>query len=237
MSLPAPELLTQPAAWLAPARARLLRQVGVARRQRVLDLGCGSGAVTPELVRRAGGGVIALDRAWQALAADPAPFAGASRLGADAARLPFSAASLDLILAQFALLWMPAEAVLDEVRRVLTPGGALIALEPDYGGLIEAPAETALREIWLAALARAGAEPLIGRRLPGWLAARGFQVRVELLPELAPAEAARFDFLRDLPLTPAERAAVDTAAARDRGLAGWGRLAHLPVLLVTATRP
>lgn len=231
-SQPSPELLRQQAAWLAPARARLLRNLAVGRRRRVLDLGAGPGAVTAELVRRAGGPVIAVDREAAGL-----PAAGAPAVCADAARLPFADGTFDLIFCQFALLWMPLEAALDEITRLLQPGGALAALEPDYGGLLEAPPETAVREVWLAALARAGADPLVGRRAPGRLAARGYQVRVELLGEVAPAEPGRFEYLRELPLTETERAAVTAAAAADRGLAGWARLAHLPVCLLTALRP
>ena len=69
-SLPQAELLRQQAAWLAPARARLFRRVQIAQRQRVLDLACGYGTVTGELVRRCGGSVTALDCNPEALAAD-----------------------------------------------------------------------------------------------------------------------------------------------------------------------
>ncbi|HIE47660.1 TPA: hypothetical protein EYP84_02055 [Candidatus Bipolaricaulota bacterium] len=50
-SLPAPELSDELARWLAPARGRLLRRLQIARRRRVLDVACGTGAVTAELVR------------------------------------------------------------------------------------------------------------------------------------------------------------------------------------------
>ncbi|MCS6910621.1 MAG: methyltransferase domain-containing protein [Anaerolineales bacterium] len=236
-SLPTADLLHAQAKWLAPARARLLRRVAIARRGRVLDLGAGSGAVTGELVRRAGGSVTALDLAFAALRADPTPFAGAGRVCADALRLPFPSLTFDLVFCQCALLWMqPAEAVLDEIARVLRAEGALVALEPDYGGLIEHPPEAALREVWIAALARAGADPFIGRKLPGWLEARGFRVRVDLLPELRPPDPARFDFLRGLPLTEDEQTRVGQAARADEHNAGWARVAHLPFCLVTAMK-
>ncbi|HLA84582.1 MAG TPA: hypothetical protein VJL29_07290, partial [Thermoguttaceae bacterium] len=61
-SLPSTALLRQQAEWLAPARSRLLRRAGIARCRRVLDLGCGVGAVTAELARRTSGFVVALDR-------------------------------------------------------------------------------------------------------------------------------------------------------------------------------
>lgn len=236
--LPSPEMLAQQAMWLAPARSQLLRRVMIARRRRVLDLGAGYGAVTGELVNRAGGPVVALDRAVGALRAETDSFRGAYRVGGDAVCLPFGDNAFDLLFSQIALLWMSTvEAVLDEVRRVLATGGALVALEPDYGGMIEHPPELASRDVWLSALARAGADPLIGRKLPGLLSARGFDVRVSLFDTLYIPDPARFDFLRGLPLTDAELAKLDCIEREaERYAAPWSQVAHLPFLLITAIR-
>lgn len=241
--LPAPEMLAQQAEWLSPARGRLFRQVGIARRKRVLDLGAGYGAVTGELVRRAGGPVVALDRAVTALregdATGGTAFAGAARAGGDARWLPFADAVFDLVFTQLTLLWVrPVARALDEIRRVLRPGGALVALEPDYGGMIEYPPEIAARELWLSALERAGADPLIGRALPGLLAARGFTVSVGLFESLYAPSPARFDFLRDLPLTATEALTLEHIEMEALGRQGpWAQIAHLPFFLVTALNP
>lgn len=237
--LPGPEMLAQQAEWLAPARGRLFRQVGIARRKRVLDLGTGYGAVTGELVRRAGGPVVALDRVVTALHEGVAAFAGASRTGGDARWLPFADAVFDLVFTQLTLLWVqPVARALDEIHRVLRPGGALVALEPDYGGMVEYPPEIAARELWLSALERAGADPLIGRALPGLLTARGFTVNVGLFESLYAPSPARFDFLRDLPLTVTEALTLEKvelgALARS---SPWAQIAHLPFFLVTAFKP
>ena len=234
-SLPEAELLRVQAQWLAPARARLLRHVAIARRRRTLDLGAGYGAVTGELVRRSGGPVVALDLAAEALRRAE-PFAGAGRVNGDAARLPFPAGTFDLIFCQCALLWMPLPETLDEAERVLQPGGVLIALEPDYGGMIEYPPEASTRDLWLAGLARAGADPLVGRKLPAWLEARGFDVRVELLSELQPPSPERFALLRDLLTAKDERAALDHIAAEPGAGGRWGIVAHLPMFLITAVK-
>ncbi len=237
--LPAPEMLTQQAEWLAAARGRLFRQVGIARRKRVLDVGAGYGAVTGELVRRAGGPVVALDRAVAALREGGAAFAGAARTGGDARWLPFADAVFDLVFTQLTLLWIqPLMRALDEIHRVLRPGGVLLALEPDYGGLIEYPPEIAARELWLSALKRAGADPLIGRALPGLLAARGFTVNVDFFESLYAPSPARFDFLRDLPLTAAEALALaDIEAEALVRHSPWAQIAHLPFFLVMALKP
>ncbi len=236
--LPAPEMLVQQAEWLAPARGRLFRQVGIARRKRVLDLGAGYGAVTGELVRRAGGPVVALDCAVAALR-DGGVFGGTARTGGDARRLPFAHATFDLVFTQLTLLWVqPVTRALDEIRRVLRPGGALVALEPDYGGMIEHPPEIAARELWLSALQRTGADPLIGRKLPELLAARGFTVSVGLFESLYAPSLTRFDFLRDLPLTAEEALALERIEMEAVARCGpWAQIAHLPFFLVTATIP
>lgn len=237
-ALPAPDLLTQQAEWLAPARSRLLRQVGIAHRRCVLDLGAGYGAVTGELVQRAGGAVVALDRAVHALRTDVTPFAGSDRCGGDAVRLPFASETFDLIFSQLTLLWVsPLDLALDEIARILAPGGAFIALEPDYGGMIEHPPEIATRDLWIAGLTRAGADPYIGRKLPEMLAARGFSVNVSLFDTLYAPSPARFDFLRDLSLTESERAAlerIEQEALMQRS--PWSQAAHLPFFLVTSIK-
>jgi SAM-dependent methyltransferase len=233
------DLLNAQAEWLAPARGRLLRRVGVAHRGRTLDLGAGYGAVTAELVRRCHGPVIALDRDLNSLCESPVPFAGAGRVAGDGRQLPFPRASFDLVFTQCVLMWIPdLGQVVAEIWRILQPGGVLIALEPDYGGLIEWPETTAVRDIWLAALARDGADPFTGRKLPHLLAEQGFNTRINLLDELQPPAAARFDFLQTLPLTAEEDARV-TAVARQaaRLTHEWEQTAHLPFFLITAEKP
>jgi SAM-dependent methyltransferase len=236
--LPAPEMLVRQAEWLAPARSRVLRHISVARRGPVLDLGSGYGAVTGELVRRARGPVVGLDLAPAALRGGGAAYAGAGRVNGDARRLPFAGAVFDLVFTQLTLLWIqPVTRTLDEIHRVLRPGGALVALEPDYGGLIEYPPEVAARELWLVALERAGADPLIGRALPGLLAARGFVVQVGLFESLYAPAAARFDFLRDLPLTAEEAQTLETIEVEALvRRSPWAQIAHLPFFLITALK-
>lgn len=233
-ALPPFELLQQQAEWLAPARARLLRQAGIAHRKQILDLGAGFGIVTPELARRGGGKVVALDREWQALRQVDTAVA----VSGDAHCLPFAAATFDLVFCQCVLLWLAdVETAVAEIRRVLQPDGVLIALEPDYGGMIEHPPEITSREIWISVLKRCGAHPHIGRRLPGLLSRANFQVRVQLLDNLSPPQPQRFDFLRTLPLLPAdENQLAQLEKAAQRATAPWGQITHLPFFLIRATK-
>lgn len=235
--LPEKSLLAEQAHWLAPARARLLRRAAVARRGPVLDLACGFGAVAGELGRRARGPVVAVDRSFRALAEEPVAFGRAVRCCADARHLPFRPGAFELVFCQFAFLWFDAPAVVQEVHRVLAPGGLLTALEPDFGGLIEYPPETACVEIWIAALRRAGADPLIGRKLPGLLARAGFQVQVDLLNRLEPPHWARFRFLRGLALEPEELRRLERIElAAGQQTTQWQAVAHLPIFLITAQK-
>lgn len=219
---------------MAPARARLLRGVGIAHRRQILDLGAGYGAVTGELVRRGGGTVVALDKELFALR----QISTGRQTGGDALCLPFAAASFDLVFCQCVLLWVGSgvEGAIAEIYRTLQPGGVLVALEPDYGGLIEYPPEIATRDLWLAALRRAGAEPHIGRMLPGLLAKQGFQVQTRLLDELTPPSPMRFEFLRTLPLTAVEIATLHEIDRSTSQKVAKTYLAHLPFFLVTASK-
>lgn len=236
--LPSLRLIRDQAAWLAPARTWLLQQVNASQRRAVLDLGCGFGVVSQELAELSRGRVTALDHSLPGLLAAPAMLRNSPPACADAAHLPFGDASFDLVFCQLALLWMPLTATLAEVRRVLQPGGALVAIEPDYGGMIEHPPELATRELWIDALRRAGADPLVGRQLPGLLAGQGFTVQVELMSKLSAPVPQRFDLLAGLPLTGYEQKQVETLKRQAKRLdAPWQQVVHLPFMLVTATAP
>ena len=217
--IPSRRSLERQAAWLAPTRARLLRRANIARRASVLDIACADGTVVEELVRRSGGTVTALDRSRDALTASPEKFHGATVVRGDAERLPFADGTFDLVFCQFALMWLDIAAAAREIRRVLTPGGALVAIEPDYGGMIEHPPEIAVGGLWLSALRRAGADPCVGRKLPAVLSNAGFDVRADLLDRLEPPSSARFEMLAELPLSEPERDKLETARLADAALA------------------
>lgn len=217
----------------------MLRRAQIARRKRVLDLGAGWGVVTAELAQRTASGalIVALDVAREPLQDGLKPSAHLAPVQASAPALPFATGAFDLIFTQFALLWMPLPETLAALHRLLAPNGLLLAIEPDYGGLLEHPPAIATRDLWLAALPRVGANPLIGRQLPGALAARGFTLQVDLLSELYPPEPERFAFLRDLPLTPPERDQLRHIENTARALnTSWAQVAHLPVCLSTARK-
>lgn len=237
MSFPSMLMETQ-AGWLEPARRILLRDVHIGRRRRILELGCGTGAVTFELVRRCNGTVVALDRDRGTLEGNPMAFHGAQRICSDARRLPFKEATFDLAFSQCTFLWIiELSFVASELARVLSPDGVLVALEPDYGGMMEYPPEIATQRLWTAVLKRAGANPMVGRELPGTLEEAGFNVRVNFFSQLHQPDPKRFQLLRSLPLTEDEIAEVERIDARDKSLGqGWKRVVHLPFFLITANK-
>jgi SAM-dependent methyltransferase len=108
---------------------------------RVLDVGCGPGgylAALPASVRAVG---LDLSPGMAAEAAAHAP-----ALVGDAAQLPFADATFDRLLAPHMLYHCPdIPAAVAELRRVLRPGGVLIAITNDPEHLAE------LREVHIAA--------------------------------------------------------------------------------------
>ena len=131
------------------ARA-LIAATGVLPGQRTLDVGCGPGALTSELV--------ALLGAQRVAAVDPSvPFVDACRRRlpsvhvevASAEALPFEAAAFEHTLAQLVVNFMSdPPAGVREMNRVTRPGGTVAAAVWDYAGEM-----TLLRRFWDAAMA------------------------------------------------------------------------------------
>jgi SAM-dependent methyltransferase len=119
-----------------PLAARFADLAAVRRGQRALDVGCGPGALTAELVSRLGTDAVC--------AVDPSPpFAVAARerlpgvevAMAAAERLPFPDGAFDAALAQLVVHFMADPvAGLHEMGRVTRPGGVVAACVWDHGG-------------------------------------------------------------------------------------------------------
>jgi SAM-dependent methyltransferase len=102
--------------------------------QRVLDVGCGPGALTGELVRRAGA-VAAVDPSPSFVAAAQERNPGVDVRRAPAEELPFGDHEFDAALAQLVVHFMADPvAGLREMARVTRPGGAVVACVWDHAG-------------------------------------------------------------------------------------------------------
>lgn len=132
-----------------PLASEFATFAGVAAGQRALDVGCGPGALTGELVGRLGADAVA--------ACDPSTlFVEACRRrnpGVDvrqgtAGRLPFEDGEFSVVLAQLVLNFVsdPADAAA-QLRRVTRPGGTIAACVWDFAGGMQL-----LRAFWDAAL-------------------------------------------------------------------------------------
>ena len=118
---------------LAPLLADFAR---VESGQRVLDVGCGTGALTTELVRRLGpADVTAVDPSEPFVAAVVERFPGVAAHRAPAEELPFPDASFDAALAQLVVHFMADPvAGIREMGRVTRPGGGVAACVWDFTG-------------------------------------------------------------------------------------------------------
>jgi len=112
-----------------PLAPRFAGFAGVAAGQRVLDVGCGSGALTVELVRRLEADALwAVDPSEQFVAAVRVRCPGVRVQRAAAEQLPFQEHLFDTALAQLVVHFMVDPVVgLREMARVTRPRGVVAA--------------------------------------------------------------------------------------------------------------
>ena len=109
---------------------------GVRAGQRVLDVGCGTGALTGELVGRLGpASVVAVDPSAPFVAATRERHPGVEVHEATADALPFADESFNAVLAQLVVHFMPDPvAGIAGMKRVARPRGVVAACVWDHAG-------------------------------------------------------------------------------------------------------
>jgi SAM-dependent methyltransferase len=118
-----------------PLAVQFAELAGVRPGQRALDVGCGPGALTGQLVERLGSNAVsAIDPSSSFVAAARARLPDVDVRAGSAEELPYSDDTFDAALAQLVVHFMADPvAGLAEMARVTRPGGVVAACVWDYG--------------------------------------------------------------------------------------------------------
>lgn len=176
---------------IANQRLRTLQALGLNMGEHVLDVGCGTGFLAREMAQLVGeqGRILGIDNSPDMLAV------GQERCGelaqvelqeAAADKIPVADASFDVVTCTQVLLYVPnLSAVLNELYRVLKPGGRIAIVETDWRGVVINSADDALSRRILAAFDQAVPNPNLPPALGPLLRHTGFSnVRTEAIPIL-----------------------------------------------------
>ena len=174
-----------PPDWHHTVDLDLLDQVtNLARARLLLDLGAGPYDISTQLLARHPGlRVIALEMA----PLPPPPDPRLAGVRADARQIPLRVDTVDLSYARFLLQHVPNPAlVLDGMKRVTRPGGAVAVLEVDEGAILMHPQPPEVRRTaraYIDNLRAQGKDRHLGRRLRHLLIQAGLkQVGLQAIP-------------------------------------------------------
>lgn len=161
------ERYMEQARWTASARRFLCQKARITPSTKILEVGCGTGAILGRLAVETNAQIAGIDISHSALSFAKGT-SNSKLVCADAINLPFATHSFDACVCHFFLLWVKnPNFVLREMKRISRPGGVIIAFgEPDYGGRIDYPEEKVeLGRLQTQALIDQGADPEAGRKL------------------------------------------------------------------------
>jgi ubiquinone/menaquinone biosynthesis C-methylase UbiE len=168
----------QQANWTRELRSYIFEQTDLRNTERVLEVGCGTGAILSEFPE--GPAIYGLDLSYEALIECKLYAPHATLVQGDALTLPFPDRSFDIVYSHFLLLWVKDPLMaLQEMKRVVKNGGHVIAFaEPDYLSRVDAPEELMQLGEWQTeSLRRQGADPGMGARLAELFFEAGIPIR------------------------------------------------------------
>ncbi len=155
----------------AEERHPIYIKVGIKDVRLILDVGCGSGAMTKDLAAHTNGIVIALDGSSDMVEVAQRMLQNSRNVYVcmgDAHHLPFEDNSFDISICNLVLMWAKdPQRVVNEMARVVKRGGKAVAsLEPDFGGKIHWPENKKVDAVFAGkAIKKRGGDPHIGRKL------------------------------------------------------------------------
>lgn len=180
----APEIVEQ--------RARTLAVVNATTGENIIDVGCGPGLLAHSLATAVGptGAVACVDSsaAMIGLAQHRCKdLPNVSCIEADVAKLPFDAASADVLTCMQLLLYVAdIKETLAEMYRVLVPGGRLYIMETDWRSAVVHSYDDHLAEKIVSAWDAAVANARLPARLGPMLREAGFEsLHTEVIPLLS----------------------------------------------------
>lgn len=144
----------------------VFEEAGLAEAKRVLEVGCGTGAILSSLKSPAKPYGVDIDGGALREAKVHAPTALLTR--GDVLQLPYPALCFDIVYCHLLLLWVSDPlAALIEMKRVTRPGGYILSLnEPDYTLRVDKPTElAAIGRMQTKSLRQRGADVGLGGRL------------------------------------------------------------------------
>jgi SAM-dependent methyltransferase len=168
----------------AEERLPLYLLVGIKDAHLILDVGCGSGFVTRDIVRLTKGTVIAVDGSDSLLKVAQSvlkEYSNSILCKTDAHHLCFPENTFDLVTCNLLLMWADdPQRVVNEMTRVVKPKGKILAsLEPDYGGKIHWPENKKIDPLFAGeAIRKKGGDPHIGRKLRSLFVTAGLETRI-----------------------------------------------------------